>query len=82
MSDAEILNKDNLLQSIYKQKKLKDSLEKKETDEDVNLVIEKERLNSYENTDEVQEFQIVPCQGSLDEVSEKIRKTMIENQDF
>ena len=27
--------------------------EKKETDEDVNLVIEKERLNSYENTDEV-----------------------------
>ncbi len=53
MSDAEIVNKDNLLQSIYKQKKLKDSPEKKETDEDVNLVIEKERLNSYENTDEV-----------------------------
>ena len=53
MSDAEIVNKDNLLQSIYKQKKLKDSPETKETDEDVNLVIEKERLNSYENTDEV-----------------------------
>ena len=45
MSDAEIVNKDNLLQSIYKQKKLKDSPEKKETDEDVDLVIEKERLN-------------------------------------
>ena len=33
MSDAEIVNKDNLLQSIYKQKKLKDSPEKKETDD-------------------------------------------------
>jgi hypothetical protein len=30
-------------------------------DEDINLVIEKERLNSYENTDEIQEYKIVPC---------------------
>ena len=53
MSDAEIINKDNLLQNIYKQKQMKDSPEKKEIDEDINLVVEKERLNSYENTDEV-----------------------------
>jgi hypothetical protein len=32
---------------------MKDSPEKKEIDEDINLVVEKERLNSYENTDEV-----------------------------
>ena len=53
MSDAEIINKDNILQNIYKQKKMKESPEKKEMDEDLNLVVEKERLNSYENTDEV-----------------------------
>jgi hypothetical protein len=53
MSDAEIINKDNLLHNIYKQTKMKDSPEKKEIDEDLNLVVEKERLNSYENTDEV-----------------------------
>lgn len=61
MSDAEIIKKDNLLQNIYKQKKTKDQPEKNEIDEDVNLVIEKERLNSYENTDEIQEYKIVPC---------------------
>ena len=61
MSDAEIINKDNLLHNIYKQKKMKDSPEKKEIDEDLNLVVEKERLNSYENTDEVYEYKIVPC---------------------
>jgi hypothetical protein len=53
MSDAEIIYKDNLLHNIYKQKMMKDSPEKKEIDEDLNLVVEKERLNSYENTDEV-----------------------------
>jgi hypothetical protein len=53
MSDAEIINKDNLLHNIYKQKMMKDLPEKKEIDEDLNLVVEKERLNSYENTDEV-----------------------------
>lgn len=53
MSDAEIIKKDNLLQNIYKQKKPKDLHEKNENDDDINLVIEKERLNSYENTDEI-----------------------------
>ena len=61
MSDAEIIIKDNLLQNIYKQTKMKDSQKNKEMDEDINLVIEKERLNSYENTDEIQEYKIVPC---------------------
>ena len=61
MSDAEIIIKDNLLQNIYKQTKMKDSQKNKEMDEDINLVIEKERLNSYENTDEIQEYKIVTC---------------------
>ena len=49
----------------------------KESD-DENMYVENEGVNKYENTDENNNFKIVAFQGSLDEVSEKTRRNIID----